>query len=397
MSYLHALLSDRPEGQTHYSKKEGYPRFLGVPSATKSAALVTSFIRFVQDIKKFKRVKKSTTLLSKIWRGYSAKKAFAAMRAAILRLQSSFRARRVRCLGLVSTGVNYPACTIQRAFVRRRERVVAATKIQRTFVCCRERIIAATKIQRAFVCRRERIVAATKIQRTFVCCRERIIAAIKIQQRVRANASLKNLKPCEHRIRALYRHLSKAEKEAAVRHAAALGEQAATHAAELEALKELLKVQAAGFERQAATRAAEVGALRAHVAAADKSWVEALMEARRLALKVHLKDLQGVWDDDMGHSVSVLGNRCSFEAEISGVAIFITEDPKTGTFSLPGWTLAQEKSFPGMMVWVNNSLGKAKNVITWKRQTTGFWRQRTTAASSSSGLQPSGRLRTKTC
>mmetsp|Transcript_22211 Transcript_22211/g.43770 ORF Transcript_22211/g.43770 Transcript_22211/m.43770 type:complete len:381 (-) Transcript_22211:312-1454(-) len=380
MSYLHALLSDRPEGQTHYSKKEGYPRFLGVPSATKSAALVTSFIRFVQDIKKFKRVKKSTTLLSKIWRGYSAKKAFAAMRAAILRLQSSFRARRVRCLGLVSTGVNYPACTIQRAFVRRRERVVAATKIQRTFVC-----------------RRERIVAATKIQRTFVCCRERIIAAIKIQQRVRANASLKNLKPCEHRIRALYRHLSKAEKEAAVRHAAALGEQAATHAAELEALKELLKVQAAGFERQAATRAAEVGALRAHVAAADKSWVEALMEARRLALKVHLKDLQGVWDDDMGHSVSVLGNRCSFEAEISGVAIFITEDPKTGTFSLPGWTLAQEKSFPGMMVWVNNSLGKAKNVITWKRQTTGFWRQRTTAASSSSGLQPSGRLRTKTC
>jgi len=363
MSYLHALLSDRPEGQTHYSKKEGYPRFLGVPSATKSAALVTSFIRFVQDIKKFKRVKKSTTLLSKIWRGYSAKKAFAAMRAAILRLQSSFRARRVRCLGLVSTGVNYPACTIQRAFVRRRER----------------------------------IVAATKIQRTFVCCRERIIAAIKIQQRVRANASLKNLKPCEHRIRALYRHLSKAENEAAVRHAAALGEQAATHAAELEALKELLKVQAAGFERQAATRAAEVEALRAHVAAADKSWVEALMEARRLALKVHLKDLQGVWDDDMGHSVSVLGNRCSFEAEISGVAIFITEDPKTGTFSLPGWTLAQEKSFPGMMVWVNNSLGKAKNVITWKRQTTGFWRQRTTAASSSSGLQPSGRLRTKTC
>jgi len=397
MSYLHALLSDRPEGQTHYSKKEGYPRFLGVPSATKSAALVTSFIRFVQDINKFKRVKKSTTLLSKIWRGYSAKKAFAAMRAAILRLQSSFRARRVRCLGLVSTGVNYPACTIQRAFVRRRERVVAATKIQRTFVCCRERIIAATKIQRAFVCRRERIVAATKIQRTFVCCRERIIAAIKIQQRVRANASLKNLKPCEHRIRALYRHLSKAENEAAVRHAAALGEQAATHAAELEALKELLKVQAAGFERQAATRAAEVEALRAHVAAADKSWVEALMEARRLALKVHLKDLQGVWDDDMGHSVSVLGNRCSFEAEISGVAIFITEDPKTGTFSLPGWTLAQEKSFPGMMVWVNNSLGKAKNVITWKRQTTGFWRQRTTTASSSSGLQPSGRLRTKTC
>mmetsp|Transcript_74812 Transcript_74812/g.141737 ORF Transcript_74812/g.141737 Transcript_74812/m.141737 type:complete len:499 (-) Transcript_74812:280-1776(-) len=96
-------------------------------------------------------------------------------------------------------------------------------------------------------------------------------------------------------------------------------------------------------------------------------WVPAWVEARRPALRVHLRDLQGEWFNDEKQAVFVRDNQCSFGTQ--GSPVSITEDNESGTYAVPGWTLMQEKSFPGSVVWRQNQ--HPNSLTTWTRRAIG--------------------------
>lgn len=77
-------------------------------------------------------------------------------------------------------------------------------------------------------------------------------------------------------------------------------------------------------------------------------WVDDWLEQRKPQLRVTLKDLQGCWTNNQLQRIRVEKDQCTFA---NSAPVTITQEPDTGTFSVPGWSLVQEDSFPGNVLW----------------------------------------------
>jgi len=103
------------------------------------------------------------------------------------------------------------------------------------------------------------------------------------------------------------------------------------------------------------------GAALARALAAGLEWVPLWLEQRRPQLRVTLKDLQGEWTNNQQQEIKVVGCQCSFA---SGEPVLIEQDVETGSFKVPGWSLLQDQSFPGKVVWASK---QTRETTRWQR------------------------------
>jgi len=106
--------------------------------------------------------------------------------------------------------------------------------------------------------------------------------------------------------------------------------------------------------------------------AASLDWVKTWFERYRPPMRVTLQDLQGHWTNSQDQPIHIVEDQCSFSHN-EPVAIKLEA---TGTYSVPGWTLSQERSTMHSIMWVNQS--NHSETVQWTRPTTTTYNNNTT-------------------